>query len=264
MNILDRIIEYKYIEVAKNKSLRPVKMLEKSNFFNEHPLSLKQSLLSEEMTGIIAEFKRKSPSKGIMNSAVLPEVVCYDYFKAGVSAISVLTDTEFFGGSVSDLIQAKKKVGCPVLRKEFIVDEYQIIEARSSGADAVLLIAEVHEAKKIEQLHKFARSLDLEVLVEVHDEKNIVKIPADAEIIGINSRNLGSFSVDIDHLSEMIRKLPTDVVKVAESGIRSVSDYFNLKKSGFRGFLIGEQFMSTADPGESCRMFISEIRNTGR
>ena len=260
MTILARIIEHKYSEVANHKKLRPVKMLEKSAFFNEHPRSLKQSLLREDQHGIIAEFKRKSPSRGIINSTALPEDVCLKYFMAGVSAISVLTDSEFFGGSASDLINARNMVQCPVLRKDFIVDEYQLLEARAIGADAVLLITEVHEAERLEQLYRFARSLDLEVLVEVHDVKNISKIPADAEIIGINSRNLGSFSVNMDHLSEMIHLLPAGSVKVAESGIRSVKDYFNLRDSGFHAFLIGELFMNSTDPGNSCSMFINEIR----
>jgi indole-3-glycerol phosphate synthase len=153
---------------------------------------------------------------------------------------------------------------CPVLRKDFIIDEYQIIEARAIGADAVLLITEILPAERLAELYRFACSLGLEVLVEIHDEKNISRIPDEAQIVGINSRNLGSFSVDLSHLSNLIHSLPEDAVKVAESGIKSVTDYLMLKDTGFDAFLIGEFFMRTADPGKACREFIvaiSEIRN---
>ena len=261
MTILDQIVANKYREVEERKSLYPVKMLEKSLYFRRPPISLKQSLQRKELHGIIAEFKRKSPSRGIMNESSLPGKVCLDYVKAGASAVSVLTDSEFFGGSSADLINARNNIDSPVLRKDFIVDEYQITEARSIGADAVLLITEMHQAERLEQLYRFARSLELEVLVEVHDKKNISRIPYDAQLVGINSRNLTSFSVDIENLSQMIHLLPQDVVKVAESGIKSVADYQNLKNAGFDAFLIGELFMNTPDPGNACKTFISELKN---
>jgi indole-3-glycerol phosphate synthase len=260
MTILDQIVTHKYKEVKERKSLFPVNLLEKSIFFRNRPLSLKQSLLREELFGIIAEFKRRSPSKGIINEYALPEKVCSEYIQAGSSAVSILTDSKFFGGSSADLINARKLNDCPVLRKDFIVDEYQIIEARSIGADAILLITELHQSCRIEQLHRFAQSLDLEVLIEVHDEKDFSRIPYDAQMVGINSRNLASFGVDMDNLTRLVHLIPHNVVKVAESGIKSLSDYTKLKNAGFNGFLIGEFFMSSADPGNTCKTFISELR----
>jgi indole-3-glycerol phosphate synthase len=260
MTILEKILANKYHEVEERKSKYPVKILEKSNFFQRGNISLKQSLLREELFGIIAEFKRKSPSKGIMNEFALTGEVCLEYMQAGSSAVSVLTDSGFFGGSSTDLISARNYIDCPILQKDFIVDEYQIIEARSMGADAILLIAEVHQAERVEQLFRFARSLELEVLVEVHDEKSIPRIPYDAQLVGINSRNLKSFRVSLDHLTRLINHLPKNIVKVAESGIKSVTDYLNLKNAGFDAFLIGEFFMNTPDPGKACKAFISELR----
>jgi indole-3-glycerol phosphate synthase len=186
--------------------------------------------------------------------------VCFEYMEAGSSAVSVLTDSDFFGGSSDDLSDVCRHVECPVLRKDFIVDEYQIIEARSIGADAVLLIAEMHQADKLEQLHRFAQSLELEVLLEIHDEKNISHIPNDAQMIGINSRDLASFRTNPDHLVQLVDNLPENVVKVAESGIKSVTDYLNLRKGGFDAFLIGEYFMKTTDPGGTCKTFINALR----
>lgn len=260
MTILDQIVANKYLEVKERKSLYPVNVLEKSVFFQQRPLSLKQNLLREELFGIIAEFKRRSPSKGIINENALPEKVCNEYIQAGSSAVSVLTDSKFFGGSSADLINARKLNHIPVLRKDFIVDEYQIIEARSIGADAVLLITRLHQSERIEQLHRFANSLDMEVLVEVHDEKDFSRIPYDAQLIGINSRNLASFDVDHGHLARLVHLIPPDVVKVAESGIKSPSDYIKIKDAGFNGFLIGELFMNTADPGNACKTFISKLK----
>jgi indole-3-glycerol phosphate synthase len=261
MNFLERIVAYKHKEVEEQKSLIPVSELEKSIFLQKSPLSLRDSLLREDLFGIIGEFKRKSPSKGIMNRNSSPATVCSDYILAGCSAVSVLTDSISFGGSGEDLTSVRKNTGFPILRKDFIIDEYQIIEARALGADAILLIAELHNADKMEQLHRFAGSVDLEVLVEIHDEKNITIIPYDARIVGINSRNLGSLKVDPDNHLQLIDQLPRDVVKVAESGIRSVTDYLNLCKRGFDAFLIGELFMNTPDPGLSCNSFFSQLKN---
>lgn len=260
MTILDHIVAYKYKEVEEQKALYPVILLEKSIFFRTSPISLKSFLLRKELSGIIAEFKRKSPSRGIMNEFALPGKVCQEYIEAGSSAVSILTDSKFFRGSCNDLINVRNSIHYPILRKDFIVDEYQIIEARSIGADAILLITGIHQPERIEQLHRFARSLDLEVLVEVHDEKDLSRIPYDSELVGINSRNLASFRVDLNHLSRLKHLLPQNVVKVAESGIKSVTDYLSLKNAGFDAFLIGELFMNTPDPGKTCRTFISELK----
>jgi indole-3-glycerol phosphate synthase len=260
MNFLERVVAYKHREVEEQKSLIPVCELEKSFFLQKRTVSLRDSLLREDLFGIIGEFKRKSPSKGVMNRNSSPATVCSDYIGAGCSAVSILTDSGFFGGSKEDLSMVRRNCNCPILRKDFIVDEYQIIEARSIGADAVLLIAELHAADKMEQLYRFARSLDLEVLVEVHDKKNISFIPYDARLVGINSRNLGSLKVDLENHMQLINQLPPDVVKVAESGIRSITDFIKLKQTGFDAFLIGELFMNTPDPGKSCDNFISQLK----
>jgi indole-3-glycerol phosphate synthase len=260
MNILEQIVAYKHREVDELKSLIPVRELEKSIFLQRLPVSFKESLLRDDLFGIIAEFKRKSPSNGVMNRNSIPGTVCANYVRAGSSAVSVLTDSVFFGGSKEDLTSVRYDNDFPILRKDFIIDEYQIIEARAIGADAILLIAELHNADKMEQLYRFARSLDLEVLVEVHDKKNISVIPYDARLVGINSRNLGSLKVDLENHMQLINQLPPEVVKVAESGIRSITDYINLKQTGFDAFLIGELFMNTPDPGKSCDNFISQLK----
>jgi indole-3-glycerol phosphate synthase len=259
MSILEKIVASKYKEVEERKLKFPVSTLEKSKYFNRITHSLKTSILREGSFGIISEYKRKSPSKGIINASAQPVQVCSGYHEAGSSALSVLTDYDYFGGTSHDLSDVRQNVNCPILRKDFIIDEYQITEARSIGADAVLLIAEVHDAKRLGQLFRFARSLELEVLVELHDEKNIARIPPDAEIIGINSRDLASFNVNFDHLTRMVHLLPGESVKVAESGIKSVNDYLSLKNAGFNAFLIGEQFMKSIDPAAECKSFISML-----
>jgi indole-3-glycerol phosphate synthase len=260
MTILDQIIARKHKEVEEKKSGYPVKELEKSLFMQRKTDSLRTSLLREDLFGIIAEFKRRSPSAGVMNSKCSPEIVCQEYIRSGCSGLSILTDPGFFGGSIDDLTVVRWSNDIPILRKDFIIDEYQIVEARSAGADAILLIAELHEARTLENLYRFARSLDLEVLVEIHDEKNISRIPYDAHIVGINSRNLSSLKVSPENHELIISKLPPNVVKVAESGIRSVQDYVSLKNAGFDAFLIGEMFMNSPDPGKSCTSFISQIK----
>jgi indole-3-glycerol phosphate synthase len=262
MNILEQIAAVKYSEVKQAFIYKPAQELEKSPHFLKKTISLKNSIKSEGSNGIIAEFKRKSPSKGIINENVRVESICPQYEKAGASAISILTDKEFFGGSVLDILQVRDHLTCPVLRKDFIVDEYQIIEAKAVGADAILLIAELHDFKKLTQLHQFAEDLGMEVLVEIHDENNLSKIPYDTQIIGINSRNLKSFSVNIDHTRKLIERLPEKGIKVAESGISSLSDYLMLKDVGFNAFLIGEYFMKHEDPDMACKSFIKKINDS--
>lgn len=260
MSILEQIVARKVREVEERKALYPYSELEKRIFFHRQTRSLKASLNEENSSGIIAEFKRKSPSGGIINENAISSEICLKYIKAGAAAVSVLTDSEFFGGSLDDLTEVRESITCPVLRKDFIIDEYQIVEARSAGADAVLLITELHSAERLEQLHAFALTLDLEVLVEVHHEENIPRIPGNAQLIGINSRNLSTLNVNIDHISHLIGLLPVSIKKVAESGIRSPSDCLNLIKAGFDAFLIGEYFMNSTDPGKTCENFINALR----
>lgn len=260
MDILEQIIANKRIEVKEKSELYPTKLLERSIFFNAQPVSLSRYIQREDLSGIIAEFKRKSPSKGMINEYAKPENVCLKYMRAGASALSVLTDTKYFGGNNEDLSTARKFNFCPILRKDFIISEYQIIEARSIGADSILLIAEILSAKELKGLSSLAYSLGLEVLFEVHDKDSITKLPADAKIVGINSRNLRDFSINQEHSVNLINSLPKQTIKIAESGVDSPEMLIKLKKEGFDGFLIGERFMRDPNPGKACEQFIARVK----
>jgi len=261
MNILEKIIAHKKKEVAERKSLYPAKLLEQSIYFQTPVVSLKKHLLREDKSGIIAEFKRRSPSKGDINPYASVERVSIGYMQAGASALSVLTDSEFFGGNNEDLTEARKYNSCPILRKEFIIDEHQLIEARSIGADAVLLIAECLSRQQLAQLAKTARNLGMEVLMEIHSGEQLAKYTEDVDAIGVNNRNLEDFSVDIGVSLELAPALPAGVVTVSESGLDDPQAVVELKRAGYRGFLIGEHFMREADPGKACREFIRQVRH---
>lgn len=261
MNILDRIIKYKEKEVAEAKAMNSVKMLEQRANFSLPVVSLKEWVQRDDKTGIIAEFKRKSPSKGVINANATVEQTTTGYAEAGASALSVLTDREFFGGSDEDLMAARKVNTCPILRKDFTIDEYQIVEAKSIGADAILLIAAVMEPKRSKALATFARSLGLEVLLEVHDEDELNKhINSGADLIGVNNRNLKTFDVSIDTSKRLSELIPADVVSVSESGISNPEAIFELRKYGFKGFLIGENFMKAENPGEAAKLFMKQLK----
>ena len=261
MNILEKIVAQKRIEVAERKALIPIALLEKSIYFNSPTVSLKSYLLREDKSGIIAEFKRKSPSKGNINKYAKVDEVTLGYMQSGASALSVLTDEQFFGGSDNDLKKARKLNYCPILRKDFIIDEYQIIEARSIGADAILLIASVLSKEEIIRFSNLAKKLSLEVLLEVHNEKELDKIPNEEVLVGVNNRNLETFEVSLQNSIDLFPKLPNSVVKVAESGIKTPEDIALLKSFGYNGFLIGEQFMKTPNPSSACRVFIDAIQD---
>ncbi len=259
MNILEEIIAHKRQEVNENKELYPVKLLEKSPYFRAQPVSLEKYIMRQDLSGIIAEFKRKSPSKGIINEFADPATVCLEYMQSGASALSVITDSKYFGGSNKDLTTARKFNYCPILRKDFIMDEYQVIEARSIGADAILLIAEVLTREELKRLSELAFSLQMEVLFEVHDKENIDKLPSGTRITGINNRNLRNFEVSIQHSLDLLAELPASTVKIAESGIDSPQTAAMLKRSGFSGLLMGERFMREANPGRACKLFIRKL-----
>ncbi|MBY5949372.1 indole-3-glycerol phosphate synthase TrpC [Algoriphagus marincola] len=261
MNILEKIIADKYREVAERKSLIPVKLLEKSIFFDGKVVSMKKYVTDPEKSGIIAEFKRKSPSKGLINGAASVEQVSIGYMQAGASALSVLTDQEYFGGSNEDLKTARKFNFCPILRKDFVVDEYQIIEAKSIGADCILLIAAALEPEKLKSLAYFAKSLGLEVLLEVHDGEELEKSLNDGvDLVGVNNRNLKTFDVSIDTSLELVSAIPSSFVKISESGISDPKTLIELKKAGFDGFLIGENFMKSSRPEQAAYNFIKEFK----
>ncbi len=261
MNILDQIIEHKRKEVEERKSLYPVKLLEQSIFFSTQPVSMKKYILREDLTGIIAEFKRKSPSKGVINAHASVERTSIGYMQAGASALSVLTDKQFFGGSNEDLMTARKFNFCPIIRKDFTIDEYQIIEAKSIGADAILLIAAVLEPQRSKALTSFAHSFGLEVLLEVHDEDELKEnLDVGADMIGVNNRNLKTFEVSIDISKRLAPMIPKEAVGVSESGISSPATIVELRHHGYRGFLMGENFMKHNRPEKAAMEFVSELK----
>ncbi len=256
MTILEKITAHKKTEVAERKSLYPVKLLERTAYFGSQPVSLKKYVLRPDKNGIIAEIKKKSPSLGTINPYVNVEKTSIGYMQAGASALSVLTDHTFFGGSSADLTTARKFNFCPILRKDFIIDEYQVIEAKSIGADAILLIAAILTKGEIMQLTELAQSLGMEVLLELHGADELDKICHQTDVIGVNNRDLGTMRIDINHAVSMSALLPKDIVKVAESGIESVEAILKLRNHGYKGFLIGSYFMKQARPHLACKEFI--------
>jgi len=257
MTILDTIIAHKQREIALKKSVVSISQLEKSDLFSSKTNSLCKSILNDPF-GIIAEHKRRSPSKATINSSFSVEEVVKGYENAGASGISVLTDTTFFGGSLDDLLLARASVQTPLLRKEFIINEYQILEAKSYGADAILLIAAVLTREQIKQLSEYAHSLALEVILEVHNLTELEKsIMPSIDIIGVNNRNLKTFDVSLQNSIDIINHIPNDFIKISESGITKKEDVLLLKSHGYNGFLIGEYFMKTNNPGKSLEEFIN-------
>lgn len=259
MNILDTIIDYKKEEVKSRKSKVNTADLEKRELFSRTMLPLKDFLVDRSRTGIIAEFKRRSPSKGVINPDVDVIEVTKGYAENGASCLSVLTDEHFFGGSDEDLIKARINE-IPILRKDFIIDEYQLIEAKSIGADVILLIAACLTVPEVKRLASFAKNLGLEVLLELHAEEELGHICDETEIIGINNRNLKTFKVDIERSLRMAEKIPFPKFKVAESGISSVEDILLFKRHGFNGFLIGENFMKAPDPTIAFAEFVKQLK----
>lgn len=260
MNILDKIVARKKEEVASAKAKKSIKELEKSLAFSRETYSLKSFLTDPNKSGIIAEFKRKSPSKGIINDSVTVEEVTTGYAKAGASALSVLTDHDFFMGHEDDLIAARKVNEIPILRKDFMVDEYQIIEAKAIGADIVLLIAACLTPKEIENFAKLAQSLGLSTLLEVHNREELDKsLNPNLDVVGVNNRNLKDFTVSIETSLSLAEVIPAEFLKISESAISEPETIKILKKAGFNGFLIGENFMRTANPGQAMADFVNLI-----
>jgi len=248
------------MSVQERKELYPTKLLEKSIYFPTPTVSLKEYITTPDRSGIIAEFKRKSPSKGDINKYADAETITIGYMQAGAAALSVLTDELFFGAKPDDLKIARKFNYCPILRKDFIIDEYQIVESKSIGADAILLIAKILSPKQINELSTFAKSLGLEVLLETHTKEEILDNEiADVDLIGINNRNLDTFEVDIENSIKLAELLPQNIPKIAESGIEDTETVKTLKSNGFNGFLIGEHFMRNSQPAEKCNAFIKQL-----
>ncbi|HET8828436.1 MAG TPA: indole-3-glycerol phosphate synthase TrpC [Pelobium sp.] len=260
MNILDKIVARKKEEVASAKAKYSTKDLEAFLSFTRETYSLKSFLTDPSKSGIIAEFKRKSPSKGIINDKVTVEEVTTGYAKAGASALSVLTDHDFFMGHEDDLIAARKVNEIPILRKDFMVDEYQIIEAKAIGADIVLLIAACLTPDEILNFAKLAKSLGLSTLLEVHNREELDRsLNPFLDVVGVNNRNLKDFTVSIDTSLTLAEVIPSDFLKISESAISDANTIKILKKAGFDGFLIGENFMRTANPGQAMKDFVKQI-----
>ena len=260
MTILEKIITSKIEEVKILKKLYSYSEIEKRFFFNRKTKSLKRRLeLSNH--GIIAEHKRKSPSKSVINSVVKLDEVILGYDMANVCGISVLTDEKYFGGSINDLVKARELTEIPIIRKEFIIDEFQILEAKASGADVVLLIAACLNDNQIKNLSEFAKELNLEVLVEIHNNQELEKcLLSSVDIIGVNNRNLKTFKVDIENSINLSKLIPENFLKISESGISSAKEISILREHGFKGFLIGETFMKEKNPGKEVLKMINEIR----
>lgn len=259
MNILDKIIADKYKEVALKKQLISSAELTRFPLFENQTVSLANAL-KKSTSGIIAEHKRRSPSKAVINQDLNVQDVASGYEKAGVCGMSVLTDAKYFGGSLDDLLLARASVKMPLLRKEFIIDEYQLLEAKANGADVILLIAAVLNREQIRNLSQFAQSLHLEVLLEVHNLEELEKsLMPSLDMLGVNNRNLKTFEVSTDISKKLSEQIPSEFVKVSESGISSVEAIMDLKNFGYRGFLIGENFMRTEDPGKHAAAFITQM-----
>lgn len=258
-DILSEIIANKRFEVDLQKQAISIEQLQEG--ISEAPAirSMKQALVSSK-SGVIAEFKRRSPSKGWIKQGALPEEIIPSYVKAGASALSILTDEKFFGGSLKDIRTARPLVEVPILRKDFIIDEYQLYQAKIVGADAVLLIAAALELKKCNELAEKAHSLGLEVLLEIHNSDELGYINKEVDMVGINNRNLGTFFTDVENSFRLAGQLPQDAVLVSESGISDPEVVKRLRTAGFRGFLIGETFMKTPQPGETLQNFLKAIQ----
>jgi indole-3-glycerol phosphate synthase len=259
MNILDTIVEQKRVEVLKRKQKRPLSNLVTFPFYRR-----KTNVISipepEGKPGIIAEFKRKSPSKGPIHKGAEPLEVAGAYAKAGVAAMSILTDRNFFGGSLKDLVRVRESYPQLVLlRKDFIIDSYQLHEASAYGADMVLLIAAILDRLKLEELALEAASLGLNILFEVHDRDELEKYHPEMKFVGVNNRDLKTFKVDTGRSLELISEMPPGVVPVSESGISHPDEIRKLSAAGYRLFLIGEAFMKEEDPGQACSNLLARL-----
>ncbi|MBC7759148.1 MAG: indole-3-glycerol phosphate synthase TrpC [Phormidesmis sp. FL-bin-119] len=257
-NILDRIVARKRQEIESDKRRVPTVRLEESDNFFRECYSFRDFILNPALTGIIAEFKRKSPSKGIINDKASVREVTNGYVAAGASALSVLTDKNFFGGRKGDLIEARKRNQIPVLRKEFMLDEYQVVEAKALGADIILLIAAILKPGEIQNFARLAKSLGMSVLLEVHNREELDRsLFPELDAVGVNNRNLANFDVSLQHSYDLVEHIPVEFLKISESGLSDPKTIAELRSAGFDGFLVGENFMKQPDPGKAMREFVS-------
>ena len=261
MNILDEIVAHKRREVAERLKVIPLKQLEKSSGFTSETSSMVEHLRRQDEIGIIAEFKRRSPSKGVLNNKASVKETTNGYIQYGAAGLSILTDKQYFGGSGDDLKEARKFNSCPILRKDFVIDEYQIIEAKSIGADMVLLIAAVLSREEVTHLSSLASQLGLEVLLEIYKEHELDKISPHVDVVGVNNRNLKTFETNISISKKLSEKIPSDFLRISESGIYDAETLLDLKEYGYEGFLIGERFMTNERPEAACHEFIQTVKS---
>lgn len=260
MNILEQIVARKKEEVKAAKEKVSLKQLEYYRHYNQNGPSFRESILKTGATGIIAEFKRQSPSKGDIHADASVEDIIPGYEKAGVSGISILTDTDFFGGHNNDLTRGRDLCQLPIIRKEFIIDPYQVYEAKAIGASAILLIGAILDRQQALELASLANALNMEVLFEIHHEAELDLLNNYVQLVGINNRNLKTFQVDLEQSIRLAQQLPNNMVPIAESGISSAEDYFHLRAAGFKGFLMGEYFMKHKNPAAACQVFCETIK----
>lgn len=257
-NILEKIVANKRIEVQNQKAILSISELEKQIADTVHKKSFKDAIRNSQ-TGIIAEFKRRSPSRGwIFENARIGDVIPH-YTEGGATAISVLTDTDFFGGKMPDLREAASLTETPLLRKDFMIDEYQIYQAKELGASAILLIASALSREETKQLGKKAKELQLDVLLEIHNEQELGHINEYVDVVGVNNRNLSTFVTDIQISFDLVNKIPDEFVKISESGISQPQTVIDLQSVGYKGFLMGENFMKTDNPGKALAEFIKQL-----
>jgi len=259
MNILETILATKKNEVAKAKKVLPMEEIRALAQEVKRPKLSMRTALENSPTGIIAEFKRKSPSKGFIKQGANAVEIAGGYAHNGAAGISVLTDGEYFGGSIKDLIAARAVASVPLLRKDFVIDPYQICQARIAGADCILLIAAALDPETTAKLAEFAHTLNLEVLLEVHNREELAHFNDAVDIVGVNNRNLATFATDVAVSEELAAYIPGSAVKISESGISSSDTVRALREKGFRGFLMGENFMKEADPAAALATFISQL-----
>jgi indole-3-glycerol phosphate synthase len=259
-NILDKIVAKKRQEIEADRRRVPIVRLEESDNFFRECYSFREHVLDPALTGVIAEFKRRSPSKGIINDNVSVKEVTNGYVAAGASALSILTDRSFFGGRKADLIEARRRNKIPILRKEFILDEYQIVEAKALGADIILLIAAILKPEEINKLARLAKGLGMSVLLEVHNREELDRsLFPELDAVGVNNRNLGDFTVSVQHSYDLVDRIPSEFLKISESGLSDPKVISDLRTAGFNGFLIGENFMKQHNPGAAMKEFVQQF-----
>lgn len=260
MSILNKIIADKKREVLLKKTVVPYSKLEQSELFGSRTVSLSKRIHASN-SGIIAEHKRRSPSLAKINFNHTVEDVVTAYENSGVCGISILTDGKYFGGSLDDLLLARASVNVPLLRKEFIIDEYQILEAKSYGADAILLISAALTPNEIKQFAEFAQSLALEVMLEVHNREELeTSLCSNINLVGVNNRNLKTFEINLETSYQLAAQIPKDFIKISESGIYNIESIKTLQQHGYQGFLIGENFMKSTDIAKTTKEFIQQIK----